>query len=443
MSTTNQRATNNKATTRPPLERRSASQILSDILQEKDNQRSSKTSDTSVGTSSTDTPQSAKHIALRSRFSHRRVSFDDVTFDNMASRCSEDKRRSSYNDAIPSTSSKVSSVAGRHLCTRGTRRRVSFSDESEPSDQERELFRSAAGKYAQSASRSRRLQQTRRRKSYSDALAYSWEPIVKVSSAEEARRRRASYNDALDADDDDEEYGASTSPRPQRRVSFSDDPISSVREIPTISKLERRQLFYRKREIKQFRLDSWREQACVIADLHKETKCTAPPPPRRSSNSSTGTTCATRRPTGTGDIEVKSEGKIQAQQKRTAKPKEAKQQAQVNKSLSSATRNQTRQQISARYSRSISSSSDPGGPFFSDSCFTASEVSAAPTNAEVSPYNDEEKQQDWTFQVCARARIEARVRPNAAAAAAPASSPSRSGTGRRFVRRNSIEAVAA
>ena len=201
-----------------------------------------------------------------------------------------ESRRLSYNDALPSNSSRLRQF-GRYSTTPSAasadvsdrqKKRVSFSevssskgaeedgdDEEEDDDEEYAAFATAAAAGAKaSKSRKQLQQQTRRRLSYNDALEYSSLRTDKsqITSIMRTARRRHTMGDALDYDDD--ENGHDSEKCPRRRVSFSSDLVSSVKMIPQITKLQKREMFYRKREIKQFRIDSWLEQAMIISDEH-------------------------------------------------------------------------------------------------------------------------------------------------------------------------------
>ena len=207
-----------------------------------------------------------------------------------------ESRRLSYNDALPSRrfhSSRLNS--GRYSMTTPSsvamvgdnkhKKRVSFSedlssngaeeedDEKEEDDEGYASFATAAAAGAKATQSRQHLlqQQTRRRLSYNDALEYSSRQTERsqITSIMKAAPRRHTMGNALDYDtdtDDDDDHDSEKFPR--RRVSFSSDLVSSVKLIPQITKLQKREMFYRKREIKQFRIDSWIEQAMIISDEH-------------------------------------------------------------------------------------------------------------------------------------------------------------------------------
>lgn len=205
-----------------------------------------------------------------------------------------ESRRLSYNDALPSSryhSSRMNSE--RYSMTTPSsvaivdankqKKRVSFSEDlssngAEEEDDEKEeddggyaAFATAVAAGAKAA-QSRQLlqQQTRRRLSYNDALEYSSRQTERsqITSIMKAAPRRHTMGNALDYDTDDEDDHHASEKCPRRRVSFSSDLVSSIKLIPQITKLQKREMFYRKREIKQFCIDSWIEQAMVISDEH-------------------------------------------------------------------------------------------------------------------------------------------------------------------------------
>lgn len=283
---------------------RSVSQILADSLQD------SSTSSSSSGPSGPrgSSLPSAKKIALRARY-NRRVSYDDVTEADVQQLVAE-SRRLSYNDALPSSryhSSRLNS--GRYSMTTPSsvaivddnkqKKRVSFSEdlssngaEEEEDEKEEEddegyaAFATAAAAGAKAAkSRQHLQQQTRRRLSYNDALEYSSRQTERsqITSIMKAAPRRRTMGNALDYDtDEDDDHDSEKCPR--RRVSFSSDLVSSVKLIPHITKLQKREMFYRKREIKQFRIDSWLEQAMVISDEHYADQVSLPPTTKSNAN---------------------------------------------------------------------------------------------------------------------------------------------------------------
>eukprot|EP00562_Extubocellulus_spinifer_P027295 CAMPEP_0178640478 /NCGR_PEP_ID=MMETSP0698-20121128/16040_1 /TAXON_ID=265572 /ORGANISM="Extubocellulus spinifer, Strain CCMP396" /LENGTH=505 /DNA_ID=CAMNT_0020280925 /DNA_START=309 /DNA_END=1823 /DNA_ORIENTATION=- len=483
MDDRNQRATRKTATTTRTTSaegRRSASQILATAL------RANKNSDKRLSSS------------RGARFRNRGASHDDVIHDNGLSTTASSnrtERRASYNDGTPIPSNAASSTTGSRRPSE-TRRASVSSEISEPSEEEQERFRAAAGKYAQSVARStgRRMmtsQKSRRRTSYDDALACAWEPFVKASSRNGTRRasyndalsdsdddngckygriiyqsvsrstgrrsspekagrrsydngpasslepvmnkasarkvlRRASYDDALSDSDDDDEVGQNydqsvsrsacrrlssdeapvvkkASARrilrrasyndvlsdsddddddvkyrdcdccdnrilPRRRVSFLVNEVESIHEIPTISRQEKREMFYRKKDIKQFRMDLQFERALVLADLRKTS---LPHLRRRSSN--------------TSSIEGKEENK--SGKKMLASTLDETQQANEQIHILANNNNQIQQELTGRENfstREVATAAlaEPMHAFLSDSFITGSEVTAAATAAE-------------------------------------------------------------
>ena len=268
---------------------RSVSQILADSLEDSSTPSSSSGPSGPRGGSL----PSAKQIALCARY-NRRVSYDDATEVDVQQLVAE-SRRLSYNDALPSSryhSSRMNSE--RYSMTTPSsvaivdankqKNRVSFSEDlssngAEEEDDEKEeddggyaafATAAAAGAKATQSRQQQLQQQTRRRLSYNDALEYSSRQTERsqITSIMKAAPRRHTMGNALDydADEDDDDHDSEKYPR--RRVSFSSDLVSSVKLIPQITKLQKREMFYRKREIKQFRIDSWIEQAMVISDEH-------------------------------------------------------------------------------------------------------------------------------------------------------------------------------
>mmetsp|Transcript_12878 Transcript_12878/g.27279 ORF Transcript_12878/g.27279 Transcript_12878/m.27279 type:complete len:475 (-) Transcript_12878:27-1451(-) len=418
MDDRNQRATRKTATTTRTTSaegRRSASQILATAL------RANKNSDKRLSSS------------RGARFRNRGASHDDVIHDNGLSTTASSnrtERRASYNDGTPIPSNAASSTTGSRRPSE-TRRASVSSEISEPSEEEQERFRAAAGKYAQSVARStgRRMmtsQKSRRRTSYDDALACAWEPFVKASSRNGTRRasyndalsdsdddngckygriiyqsvsrstgrrlsseeapvvkkasarkvlRRASYNDVLsdsDDDDDDVKYRdcdcCDNRILPRRRVSFLVNEVESIHEIPTISRQEKREMFYRKKDIKQFRMDLQFERALVLADLRKTS---LPHLRRRSSN--------------TSSIEGKEENK--SGKKMLASTLDETQQANEQIHILANNNNQIQQELTGRENfstREVATAAlaEPMHAFLSDSFITGSEVTAAATAAE-------------------------------------------------------------
>ena len=164
------------------------------------------------------------------------------------------------------------------------KKRVSFSedlssngaeeeeDEKEEDDEGYAAFATAAAAGAKATQSRQQLlqQQTRRRLSYNDALEYSSRQTERrqITSIMKAAPRRHTMGNALDYDTDEDDDDHDSEKYPRRRVSFSSDLVSSVKLIPQITKLQKREMFYRKRDFKQFRIDSWIEQAMVISDKH-------------------------------------------------------------------------------------------------------------------------------------------------------------------------------
>ena len=271
---------------------RSVSQILADYL------RDSSTPSFPSGPSGPrgGTLPSAKQIAIRSRY-NRRASYDNVTGADVQQLVAESRsRRLSYNDALPSSRYH----SGRHSSTISSsiavvddkkhKKRVSFcedqssngaeedDDENKDNDEGYAAFATVAAAGAKAAkSRQHLHHQTRRRLSYNDALEYSSHQTEKsqITSIMKAPRRHTVGN-ALDYDTDDEDDDHGSEKYPRRRVSFSSDLVSSVTLTPQITKLQKREMFYRKREIKQFRIDSWLEQAMAISDEHNANTCHEP-----------------------------------------------------------------------------------------------------------------------------------------------------------------------
>lgn len=280
---------------------RSVSQILADSLQDSSTPSSSSGPSGPRGGSL----PSAKQIALRARY-NRRVSHDDATEADVPQLVAE-SRRLSYNDALPSSRDHSSRLnSGRYSTPPSSvvivdkkkhEKRVSFSEDlssngAEEDDDEKEedgegyaAFATAAAAGAKAAmSRQHLQQQTRRRLSYNDALERR-----QITSIMKAAPRRHTMGYALDYDTDDEGDDHDSGKCPRRRVSFSRDLVSSVKLIPQITKLQKREMFYRKREIKQFRIDSWLEQAMVISDKHYIDKAsleTSLPPTTTKTNNS-------------------------------------------------------------------------------------------------------------------------------------------------------------
>ena len=313
-------------------------------------------------------------VRVSARNGRRRASYNDAlsdSDDDDEAGCryaqSVSRRRTSYEDALASGEPVV------RVSARNGRRRASYNDALIDSDDDDEV----GCRYAQSISRStRRLvssEKVGRRTSYDNGLASSREPVVNKASTRNGSRRAASYSDALsDSDGDDNEYryrdSCNNRPLPRRRVSFSRNIVESVREIPTISKQEKRDMFYRKKDIKQFRMDLQLERALVFADLRK-----APAPHLR------------RRSSDRSSIKGKEEN-VSGQKMIASRPDET-QQANKQVHIPANTNNQIQQESTARdnYCRrevATASLEEPVRAFLSDSFITGSEVSAAATAAD-------------------------------------------------------------
>ena len=165
-------------------------------------------------------------------------------------------RRASYNDALCACDEDDEYNASSAICMAARHTAYNLSEiEQESVCADAQIFARAA-------------RSSRRRTSCDDALVSSFKRFDKASSFRSRATRRASYNDALcDSDDDyddDVRYGDSLNTRtvrPRRRVSFTSNVVESVHEIPAKSKQEKHEMFYRKKDIKQFRMDRQLEKA--------------------------------------------------------------------------------------------------------------------------------------------------------------------------------------
>ena len=473
-------------------DRKSASQIIAEILRDASKKDEKKKPSSSKGATS--------RIALLARMGSRRSeSMGDEIQDSRVSSSAAPRikptRRTSYSDndnevtTIPLSSTRAS-------------RRLSetvMSDTSEPSDGELEAFRAAAGKYSNSVSKStgtsrrasygdsrasgshgeeqekilaaagkradgvsrstsRRLSwhKPKKRTSYEQDLANSWKPRVKASSARNRATRRASYNDVVADSDDDEDndnndtghvrhkayssrkamrrasygdsdtgnvgYKASCTRRgalrrasyndvlndsdgdddtgyvgynasptrsramrrasyndalidsdddddyvPRRRVSFTSTVVESVHVIPIRSKQERREMFYRTQEIKQFRMDTKLERELVVAYRQKAAYLY-------------------QRSSSTGSIETKEEN-VSTQEMIDSSPKTSQQkvEGQANEPAQESTVDKIPQAHTERRNFSISeaptcSSAEPATLLVqSDSSITDSKTQEQPT----------------------------------------------------------------